>query len=90
MLRKNLEALRIASALMIETDDRPSFTEAQLNDALGQFASMIDRTLKAQAKFPPGTSQQSLQRNRLEALRLGEARTKSALMTDKRPNQAME
>ena len=80
MLRNNLKALHLTSALMIkEADDPDSFTEDELNAALGALASMIDRTEKAQAKFAPGTSHHTLQRNRLEALRLAEALTKAAV-----------
>ena len=80
MLQNNLEALHIASALIIGgTNDPDSFTKDQLNQALGALASMIEKTEKAAAKFSPGTSHHTLQRNRLEALRLAEARTRSAL-----------
>lgn len=71
MLRDNLKALHIASALMNkETDDTDDCTRDDLQEALLAVASMICRTVKAQAKFSPGTSQHTLQRNRLKALRL--------------------
>jgi hypothetical protein len=80
MLRDNLKALRIASALMNnEIDDTESFTRDDLQDALRAFASMISKTEKAQAKFTPGTSQHTLQRNRLKALQIAEALIKSEL-----------
>ena len=41
-------------------------------------AAMIARTAKSQAKFPPGTSQHTLQRNRLKALRIAEAALQAA------------
>ena len=83
MLQDNIEALRMASALLRgETDDAKGITQADLRKALKAFASMIDRTAKSQEKFPPGTSQHTLQRNRLAALRTAEARLKAELETD--------
>jgi hypothetical protein len=64
MLRDNLKALHIASALMNkETDDTDRVTRDDLQEALRSFASMIGKTEKAQAKFTPGTSQHTLLRN---------------------------
>jgi len=69
MLRDNLSALRIASALM---EGDPGVTDAascdDLQAAVGALAVMIDRVGNTEAKFAPGTSQHSLQRNRLSAL----------------------
>lgn len=74
VLRDNLKALHTASALMNkETNQRSNFTSDDLQEALRAFASMISKTEKAQAKFTPGTSQHTLQRNRLKALRIAEA-----------------
>jgi hypothetical protein len=89
MLRDNVKALQIASVLMsTETDDTDRFTANQLDDALRALASMINRAEEAQAKFSPGTSHHTLQRNRLDALRLAEAQTKRALNDRRRPNKA--
>jgi len=80
MLRNNLKALRIASDLMgKEIDNTNSFPRDDLQEALSAFASMISKTEKAQAKFAPGTSQHTLQRNRLKALRTAEALIKVEL-----------
>jgi hypothetical protein len=80
MLRDNLKALQIALALMSkETDNTNRFTRDGLQEALRAFASMISKTDKAQAKFAPGTSQHTLQRNRLRALQTAEARIKAEL-----------
>jgi hypothetical protein len=80
MLRDNLKALHIASALMNkETGDTDSVTRDDLQEALRAFASMISKTEKAQAKFSQGTSQYTLQRNRLKALRIAEERIKVEL-----------
>ncbi len=74
MLRDNLKALHMGSALMNKgTDDPQNFTRDDLQEALGAFASMISKTEKAQVKFSPGTSQHTLQQNRLRALRIAEA-----------------
>lgn len=80
MLRDNLEALHIASVLMNkETNDTDNFTRDDLQEALRAVASMISKTEKAQAKFSLGTSQHTLQRNRLKALRIAEALIKVEL-----------
>lgn len=78
MLRDNLKALHIASALM-KGEAATGFVVDDLQEALAAFASMIDRTEKAGAKFAPGTSQHSLSRNRLKALRIGEALIRTEL-----------
>lgn len=80
MLRDNLKALQLASALMNqEPDARVRVTRGDLQDALRAFASMIRKTEHAQAQFPPGTPQHSLQRNRLQGLRIAEQRMKAEL-----------
>src|SRR4051812_14221486 len=77
MLRDNLKALHIAFALANkQTDDTDSVTRDDLQQALGAFASMISKTEKVQVKFSLGTSQHTLQRNRLTALRIAEERIK--------------
>lgn len=74
MLGDNLKALHIASALMNqETADTKRFTRDDLQEALRALDSMIRRTDKARAKGMPGTSQYTLQRNRLKALRIAQA-----------------
>jgi len=80
MLGDNLKALHIASALMHDMPgDVSHFGREDLRQALGALASMIGRAEKAQAGFAPGTSQHTLQRNRLKALRVAEALTMAAL-----------
>ena len=83
MLRDNLKALRIASELMnLQADDADRVARGDLQEALRALASMENKTEKAQAKFPPGTSHHALQRNRLKALRIAEALIQAEL--DKR------
>ena len=80
MLGENLKALRIASALLskgADGADRPAPEELQ--EARRALASMIGKTEKANAKFSPGTSQHTLQRNRLAALRRAEKAIKTEL-----------
>jgi hypothetical protein len=80
MLGDNLRALHIASALMNkDTHDTNSFRQDDLQEALQAFASMTSKAEKAQAKFTPGTSQHTLQRNRLKALRAAEVLIKVEL-----------
>jgi hypothetical protein len=74
MLRDNLKALHIASVLMNkEPEAQRYFSQDDLHEALHALASMISKTQKAQAKFTPETSQHTLLRNRLKALRIAEA-----------------
>ncbi len=74
MLRDNLKALRMASALMDPgAGDGDRAEKRELQEALRAFASMIGKAEKAQAKFSPGTPHYALQRNRLKALRAAEA-----------------
>lgn len=73
MLGDTVKAVRIALALMEQ--GRPgtgSFMRADLQEALRVFASVVAKAGKAQSKFSPGTSQHTLQRNRLRALRVAE------------------
>lgn len=80
MLRDNLKALRHAFALMNkDTENTGDFGREDAQEALRAFASMIRRTEDAQAKFLPGTSQHTLLRNRLNALRIAEALIKLEL-----------
>ncbi len=44
------------------------FTKKDMEEALRAIASMIDRSEKAQEKFAQGTSQHTLQKNRIKAL----------------------
>lgn len=74
MLRDNLKALHIASALTNKIAvDAGGVQRDELKKALAALESMIGRAEKAQAGFALGTSQHSLQRNRLNALRVAEA-----------------
>lgn len=77
MLRDNIRALRIAVALMDESAD--NYAKDDLQEAVRALDLMIRRTEDAQAKFSAGTAQHTLQRNRLKALRIAEARTQAEL-----------
>ena len=79
MLRDNLLALRISSALLDpEKAGADRFAPDDFKQALPALVSMIARTEKAYAKFAAGTSPHSLLRNRLKALRIAEARVQAA------------
>ena len=70
MLQDHLQALRLAEALLDgRTDAATGFASDYLRAALRALASMMARTEPALAKFAPGTSQHTLSRNRLQALR---------------------
>lgn len=80
MLRDNLRALHLALGLMTGNavgSARPALDDVR--EALRALASMISKTRKALATFNPGTSQHTLLRNRLKALRAAEKRVKAAL-----------
>lgn len=78
MLRDNLAALRIASVLMHqEPHDAVGLAGRDLQDAARALASMVSRTEEAQARFSAGTSQHTLLRNRLKALRIAETMVKA-------------
>jgi hypothetical protein len=79
MLQNNIKALYIGRALMNRESAKDDFTPEDLRAALGMFSAMISKVEKAQTKFAVGTSQHTLQRNRLNALRLAEALTQAAL-----------
>lgn len=67
-LREDVAALRIACALVSGTQP-PGATTADLQAAQRRLASMAAIARKAKAGFEAGTSQHTLQRNRLAALR---------------------
>jgi hypothetical protein len=82
MLRDNLKALHIVSKLMNkETSETDNLTREDQQEALRALASMISRTEEAQVKFSPGTSQHTLARNRLRALRVASEFVGDALET---------
>jgi hypothetical protein len=80
MLGDNLAALQIASALIVSAAaPTNSYRRDDLQKALQAIASMIGKAEKARAMFSPGTSQHTLQRNRLKALGIAEALIMEAL-----------
>jgi hypothetical protein len=79
MLESNIKALRIAYALLGGESGEGEFSREDLREALDALASMIGRTEGARAKFAEGTSQHTLQRNRLNALRSVETLIKREL-----------
>ena len=91
MLRDNLLALRTSSALM---DPEPSgadrFGPDDFKQALPALVSMIGRTENAEVKFAAGTSQHSLLRNRLKALRIAEALVRAAADRQRTPKKGQQ
>jgi hypothetical protein len=80
MLEDNMKALRVATPLIGEASgasDEP--TRDELEGALCALDLMIERVANTQAKFSPGTSQHSLQRNRLKALCIARSAVASKL-----------
>ena len=72
LLRDNLTALRMASSLM-KRETEEILSRDDLEETLRTLASMIAKVERTGAKFAPGTSQHTLQRNRLKALRIAKA-----------------
>lgn len=71
MLSANVEALRLALPLIDGTEvDAEQPDSDDVASALRALDSMIERVTTACTRFVPGTSQHSLQRNRLDALRV--------------------
>ncbi|WP_102798389.1 hypothetical protein [Bowmanella denitrificans] len=79
MLKKNIDALQVASHLI--NDDRTA-PQNDLRDALSAISDMASRSEKALSKFEPGTSQHTLQRNRLNALQIAEVLVKQGIECD--------
>lgn len=75
MLGANLKALHIALDLMNED---ANFEQDELKVALESLASMIEKTEEAQTRFAAGTSQYTLLKNRLSALRMAETHVSDA------------
>lgn len=79
MLGANLKALHIACTLMNEGQGNAvQFAPDELRAALQSLASMIEKTEQAQTRFAVGTSQYSLLKNRLSALRTAETHVSKA------------
>lgn len=84
MLRDNLRALRLALELMTgEAIGSARVAPDDIREALRALASMISKTRKAQATFKDGTSQHTLLRNRLKALRAAEKLVKAEVVRGK-------
>ncbi len=70
------------------------FTKEDMREALRTIASMIERSEKAQGRFAQGTSQHTLQKNRIEALYIVSSFIKKELaeqgMSDKYTKEDLE
>ena len=84
MLQDNLRALRLAETLLDgPTNAATKFAPDDLLAALRALASMMAKTEPALAKFALGTSQHTLSRNRLQALRTATAMVEAELAKNK-------
>lgn len=90
MLCSNVKALRLALALIDDTSPAAhNFPQTAMQDAVRAIASMATKAHTAQSKFPPGTPQHTLQRNRLSALQVAESLLSAKLRSrgaSKRPH----
>lgn len=79
MLEGNLRALHYALSLMDTTKSkRESLSDTEVKEYLKSLDSMITKTKIAQKKFPLGTAQHTLLKNRLHALAIAKVFTKRA------------
>ncbi len=67
-----------------------NFTKEDLEEALGAMASMISKTEKAKEKFAQGTSQHTLQKNRLNALNIASSLISKELAESDVPDYSKE
>lgn len=73
-LENDLEALRIGLTLLTgETPAGENYTHEELQRAVDTLDSLINRVGNTKTKFTPGTSQHTLQKNRLTALQTAKA-----------------
>ena len=80
MLRDNLKALRLASALMEGSgSDATAASSEELEEAVAALGTMIDRVANTKTTFAEGSSHYSLQHNRLKALHVARAVVESEL-----------
>jgi hypothetical protein len=79
MLDDNLKALALSSRLIGGDAGAENIAREDLLEALGALNSMIERSEKAQTKLSPGTSQHTLLKNRIKALRVASERIEGAL-----------
>lgn len=83
MLEGDIRALQIALPLIGDSnDDSDGLAPDDLDSALRALDSMIERVANTEAKFAPGTSRHSLQRNRLKALRIARTAVMAKLSED--------
>jgi hypothetical protein len=70
MLQKNLKALQIAYTLMrVDNIKTNEFTHEDFQEVLSILKILINKVEKTETKFLQGTSQHTLQKNRLKSLR---------------------
>jgi hypothetical protein len=80
MLAANIAALRLAMSLLFPAGRKAKrLKPSALKQATTTLTAMINRSVKAQAKFALGTSPHTLQRNRIKALRLAKKGTTAEL-----------
>lgn len=60
-----------------------NYTKEELKEALRALSSLISKCEKAQEKLKPATSQHTLMRNRLAALRIASSLTSNELEAEK-------
>lgn len=79
MLGDHIEALHVARTHLGGGSARaPRLTRAQVAKVLDTLGSMIEKSERVKVKFAEGTSQRTLQENRIQALRLAAAAIEAA------------
>lgn len=79
MKNSNLSVVELRIIQFVEVEFMDDFTEKDMKEALRSITSMISRTEKAKEKFAQGTSQHTLQKNRLKALHIALSLTSKGL-----------
>ena len=91
MLQDNIQALRLATALMKRDPGRMKDVSPDEGESARQaLASMIRRAEAARSKFAPGASPHTLQQNRLRALRLAKTRIHMAFEIRQHPKALLD
>lgn len=79
LLKIRIKALYISKSLITDENVMDKYTKEELIEALRPVSSIISKCEKAQQKFTEGTSQWTLLKKRIKALRISLSLIKKAL-----------
>ena len=69
LMESNIRALEIAMPIIINSSDN-SFSKNDINEAIKELSSSLDKTEKIRSKLKLGSSQWTLNKNRTNALKI--------------------